>query len=34
LSYDEYMLSVSLEEAIPEILLRDEAEVWRELLED
>ena len=34
LSYDEYMLSVSLEEAIPEILLRDEAEVWRELLEN
>lgn len=31
--YDGCMLSVSLEEAIPELLLRDGAEVWRELLE-
>ena len=33
LPYDGYMLSVSLEGAYPELLLRDEAEVLRELLE-
>lgn len=31
LLYEGYMLSVSLQEAIPELLVRDEAEVWRDL---